>query len=123
MHVRLSKSFTFEAAHFLPSFPEGHKCRRMHGHSFRVDVFVEGDVPEGQHHLIDYGEIKRVIEPLRMQLDHYCLNDIEGLEHPTSEVLAKWLWDRIKPDLPLLSEVRVHETCTSTCAYRGDPPV
>ncbi|TVQ53971.1 MAG: 6-carboxytetrahydropterin synthase QueD [Phycisphaerales bacterium] len=122
MHVRLSKTFTFEAAHFLPSFPEGHKCRRMHGHSFRVDVFVEGDVPEGQYHLIDYGEIKQAIEPLRMQLDHYCLNDIEGLEHPTSEVLAKWLWDRLKPKLPLLSEIRVHETCTSTCSYRGETP-
>ncbi len=119
MHVRLSKTFTFEAAHFLPSFPEGHKCRRMHGHSFRVDVFVEGEIPEGRHYLIDYGEIKQVIEPLRQQLDHYLLNEIEGLENPTSEMIAKWLWERIKPQLSLLSEIRVHETCTSTCSYFG----
>jgi 6-pyruvoyltetrahydropterin/6-carboxytetrahydropterin synthase len=119
MRVRLTKTFTFEAAHFLPSFPEGHKCRRMHGHSFRVDVIVEGDVPAGQHHLIDYGEIEALIEPLRERLDHNLLNDIEGLENPTSEVLAKWLWDRIKPNLPLLVKVDVYETCTSRCEYRG----
>ncbi|HRQ76521.1 MAG TPA: 6-carboxytetrahydropterin synthase QueD [Phycisphaerales bacterium] len=119
MHVRLAKTFEFEAAHFLPSFPEGHKCRRMHGHSFRVDVIVEGVIPRGQHHLIDYGEIKAAIDPLRERLDHYCLNEIEGLEHPTSEVIAKWLWDRLKPALPLLAEIHVHETCTSRCEYRG----
>jgi 6-pyruvoyltetrahydropterin/6-carboxytetrahydropterin synthase len=119
MHVRLVKTIGFEAAHHLPSFPEGHKCRRMHGHSFRVDVIVEGEIPEGQYHLVDYGDIKAVTEPLRQQLDHYCLNDIEGLENPTSEVLAKWLWDRIKPRLMLLAEIRVHETCTSSCEYRG----
>ena len=119
MPFRLSKSFTFEAAHFLPSFPEGHKCRRMHGHSFKVEVIVAGELPEGVYHLIDYGEIAAVTEPLRLQLDHYCLNDIEGLENPTSEMLARWLWDRIHPSLPLLEGIRVHETCTARCEYRG----
>jgi 6-pyruvoyltetrahydropterin/6-carboxytetrahydropterin synthase len=119
MRVRLRKSFTFEAAHWLPSFPEGHKCRRMHGHSFRVDVIVEGEIPEGSYHLVDYGDIKAVTDPLREQLDHYCLNDIEGLDNPTSEMLARWLWDRIHPKLPLLAEIRVHETCTACCEYRG----
>ena len=119
MHVRLVKSFDFEAAHYLPEFPDGHKCRRMHGHSFRVDVVVEGEIPEGRHYLIDYGEIKAVIEPVRLRLDHYLLNEVEGLEHPTSEVLARWIWDRVKPELPLLCEVHVHETCTSRCEYRG----
>ncbi len=119
MHVELVKSFGFEAAHHLPAFPEGHKCRRMHGHSFRVDVHVAGEIPEGQHHLIDYGEIGVIIEPLRGQLDHYCLNEIEGLANPTSEMIAHWLWERMKPDLPLLSQVVVHETCTSRCVYRG----
>lgn len=120
MRVCLTKTFGFEAAHFLPSFPDGHKCRRMHGHSFRVDVLVEGEIPAGQHHLIDYGQMMQIIEPLRLRLDHYCLNEIEGLEHPTSEVLAKWLWDRLRPELPLLAGIVVHETCTSRCEYRGE---
>ncbi len=119
MYVRLSKTFKFEAAHWLPCFPEGHKCRRMHGHSFRFDIIVAGEVPDEQGYLIDFGVIKGVVEPLVDQLDHYCLNDIEGLENPTSEMLAKWLWQRIQPNLPLLDEVRVHETCTSCCEYRG----
>jgi 6-pyruvoyltetrahydropterin/6-carboxytetrahydropterin synthase len=119
MHVRLVKSFTFEAAHFLPEFPDGHKCRRMHGHSFRVDVVVEGDIPPDRHYLIDYGDIKQAIAPVRAQLDHYCLNEIEGLEHPTSEVLAAWIWERLVDALPMLSEIHVHETCTSRCEYRG----
>ena len=119
VQIELIKSFTFEAAHFLPSFPEGHKCRRMHGHSFSVDVHVDGEIPQGEFHLIDYGEMMTVIEPLRTQLDHYCLNEIEGLENPTSEMIAKWIWDRLKPGLPLLSEIVVHETCASRCSYRG----
>lgn len=119
MRVSLAKSFTFEAAHWLPTFPDGHKCRRMHGHSFRVDVVVEGDVDPAKGYLIDYGEIGAAVEPLRKQLDHYVLNEIEGLEIPTSEVLAEWLYRRLKPQLPLLSEVIVHETCTSRCHYRG----
>ena len=119
MHVRLAKTFTFEAAHFLPSFPEGHKCRRMHGHSFRVDVIVAGEIPHGQHYLIDYGEIKAAIDPIHDQIDHRCLNEIKGLENPTSEMIAKWLWEKLRPNLPLLSEIIVYETCTSRCEYRG----
>jgi 6-pyruvoyltetrahydropterin/6-carboxytetrahydropterin synthase len=119
LFVRLSKSFTFEAAHWLPSFPEGHKCRRLHGHSFRVDVIVAGELPDGAHHLVDFGEIKSAISPIRKQLDHYCLNDVEGLENPTSERLAEWIWERLAPELPLLAEIHVHETCTTRCEYRG----
>ncbi|MEM7230472.1 MAG: 6-carboxytetrahydropterin synthase QueD [Planctomycetota bacterium] len=119
MFIRLIKTFSFEAAHFLPSFPEGHKCRRMHGHSFKVDVIVAGEVPDGQHHLIDYGEIKAAIAPIRDRLDHYCLNEIEGLENPTSEMLAKWIWDRLLPALPMLAEVHVYETCESRCEFRA----
>jgi 6-pyruvoyltetrahydropterin/6-carboxytetrahydropterin synthase len=119
MYVRLVKTFTFEAAHFLPSFPDGHKCRRMHGHSFKVDIIVAGQIPVGQHHLLDYGDIKRAIEPIRAKLDHYCLNEIEGLENPTSERIAKWIWDRLRIDLPQLAEVHVHETCESRCEYRA----
>lgn len=119
MHVRLVKSFRFEAAHWLPTFPEGHKCRRMHGHSFRVDVAVEGEVPEGQGYLIDYGAIEAAVEPLRHQLDHRCLNEVRGLENPTSEVLAGWLWDRLAAELPLLAGIIVQETCTARCEYHG----
>jgi len=120
MKVRLSKSFRFEAAHDLPTFPEGHKCRRLHGHSFRFDVVVEGDVPPEQGYLIDYGEIKRVVDPIVRRLDHYYLNEIPGLQNPTAETLAKWIWDQVKPVLPMLVLLIVHETCTSSCEYRGD---
>lgn len=119
MHVRLAKSFDFEAAHWLPSFPEGHKCRRMHGHSFRVEVIVAGDVPAQRGYLIDYGDIKAAVEPLREILDHRLLNEIAGLENPTSEVIAAWVWSKLRPALPLLVEVVVHETCTSRCHYLG----
>ena len=119
MHVRLSKSFGFEAAHWLPCFPDGHKCRRMHGHSFRVDVIVEGELDPSVGYLIDFADIKRATEPLERALDHRCLNEIEGLGNPTSEMVAAWIWARLKPSLPMLSEIVVHETCTSTCHFRG----
>ena len=120
MIVRLSKSFHFEAAHQLPTFPANHKCHRLHGHSFRFDVIVEGPVNPELGYLIDYADIKRAVEPLVQRLDHYFLNEIDGLSNPTSENLARWLWQRIKPTLPLLASVVVHETCTSTCEYRGE---
>lgn len=120
MRVRLSKTFRFEAAHFLPTFPDGHKCRRLHGHSFRFDVVVEGEVDPAKGYLVDYGDIKRIVNPIVHRLDHYYLNEIEGLSNPTAEVISKWLWDRLKPDLPLLAKIKVYETCTSSCAYRGE---
>lgn len=119
MRVRLAKSFTFEAAHFLPTFPEGHKCRRMHGHSFRVEVIVEGEADSSQGYLIDYGQIKALIEPIREMLDHRLLNEIDGLANPTSEMIAAWIWARLERDLSILAEVVVFETCTSRCHYRG----
>src|SRR5579863_2296777 len=119
MFVRLIKQFHFEAAHDLPTFPLDHKCRRLHGHSFRFDVIVEGEVDSKKGYLIDYGDIKLACEPIVRRLDHYYLNDIEGLENPTSENLARWLWQRLKPDLPQLSSIVVHETCTSSCEYGG----
>jgi 6-pyruvoyltetrahydropterin/6-carboxytetrahydropterin synthase len=122
MRIRLAKSFSFEAAHFLPSFPEGHKCRRMHGHSFRVDIVVEGPLDPARGYLVDYGDIKRAVAPLHDELDHRLLNDLPGLANPTSEMLAVWVWDRLHPVLPMLAEVIVHETCTSRCEYRGPSP-
>ena len=120
MKVRLTKTFRFEAAHVLPTFPDGHKCRRLHGHSFRIDVIVEGDVDAQRGYLIDFGDIKHVVDPIVRRLDHYYLNDIAGLENSTSENLSRWLWDQIKPSLPLLAGIVVHETCTSSCEYRGE---
>ncbi len=119
MRVNLIKTFRFEAAHWLPTFPQGHKCRRLHGHSFLVDVVVTGEVAEEQGYLIDYGAIKEAIQPIRDQLDHYLLNEIEGLENPTSEIIAKWIYDRLHPRLPLLSAIRVRETCTCAAEYHG----
>ena len=119
MKIKLSKTFDFEAAHWLPTFPQGHKCRRLHGHSFHVDVVVEGEVDPARGFLVDYGDIKAAIEPVRMQLDHYLLNEIPGLDNPTAEMLTKWIYDRLKPALPLLSCVIVRETCTSSAEYRG----
>ncbi|MFG0275061.1 MAG: 6-carboxytetrahydropterin synthase QueD [Phycisphaerales bacterium] len=117
--MRLAKSFGFEAAHWLPTFPEGHKCRRMHGHSFRVEIVVDGVVDPAKGYLVDYGDIKRAIKPIEERLDHRVLNEIEGLENPTSEMLAHWIWERLEPVLPDLAEVIVHETCTSRCEYAG----
>lgn len=115
----LFKSFTLEAAHRLPKVPSGHKCSRVHGHSFRVELHVSGPIDPDFGWVIDFSEIKRAFAPLYDQLDHHYLNDVPGLENPTSEVLSVWIWDRLKPELPLLSEVVVHETCTSGCRYRG----
>src|SRR5207302_7324610 len=96
MLVRLTKTFHFEAAHDLPTSPPDHKCRRLHGHSFRFDVIVEGEVDPARGYLIDYGDIKRAAEPLVKRLDHYYLNEIEGLGNPTSENLARWIWDHLQ---------------------------
>ena len=119
MRVLLTKTFCFEAAHDLPTFPLDHKCRRLHGHSFRFDVIVAGEVDPAKGYLIDYGDIKSAADPLLKRLDHYYLNEVEDLANPTSENIAKWIWDRLKLSLPQLAAVIVHETCTSACEYRG----
>jgi 6-pyruvoyltetrahydropterin/6-carboxytetrahydropterin synthase len=114
------REFTFEAAHRLPNVPEGHKCARLHGHSYLAAVHVSGPVGEDTGWVQDFGDIKAAFKPLDEQLDHHYLNEVPGLENPTSEVLAKWIWDRLITDLPNLTEVRVRETCTSGCIYRGE---
>lgn len=121
MRVELRKDYTFEAAHRLPHVPPDHKCYRMHGHSFRVEVCVAGEVDEQLGWLQDYGEITAVVEPLiKKELDHRPLNEVPGLENPTSEMLCRWLWRRLAPLLPKLAEITVHETCAARCTYRGD---
>jgi len=116
----LFKSFTFEAAHRLPHVPEGHKCSRLHGHSFEVIIYVSGPVDPKMGWVIDFGDIKSAFKPIYDRLDHYYLNDIPGLENPTSENLAKWIWQELKPTLPLLSQIDIKETCNSGCRYLGD---
>ena len=113
------KTFRIEAAHRLPHLPPEHKCRRLHGHSFRIDVHVRGPVQEPQGWVQDFAEISRAFAPLYERLDHHFLNEIEGLENPTSENLARWIWARLKPPLPGLAKIVVHETCTAGCIYRG----
>ena len=118
--MEVFKEFGFEAAHRLPHVPEGHKCARLHGHSYRVEVRVRGDVGIDTGWVMDFADIEAAAEPVRAELDHYYLNDVPGLENPTSEVLARWIWDRLLTALPGLSEVVVRETCTAGCVYRGD---
>lgn len=117
--MEIFKEFTFEAAHRLPNTPEGHKCARLHGHSFRVGLFIEGPLDPHRGWVLDFAEVKAVFKPLLDQLDHFYLNDIEGLENPTSENIARWIWKRLKPELPGLSRVELRETCTAGCVYRG----
>jgi 6-pyruvoyltetrahydropterin/6-carboxytetrahydropterin synthase len=114
------KIFTIEAAHHLPNVPEGHKCRRLHGHSFRIEVHVSGPVDEQAGWVLDFADVSTAFKPLFAQLDHHYLNEVEGLENPTSENLAKWIWQRLKSDLPGLCKVVVQETCTAGCSYTGD---
>lgn len=120
MNMELFKEFTFEAAHRLPNLPPEHKCSRLHGHSYKVRVDVSGPLQEDPGWVIDFGDIKSAWKQLEDSLDHRYLNEIPGLENPTSEVLAIWIWTRLQGVLAgLLSAVTVQETCTSGCTYRG----
>ena len=117
--VRLVRDFAFEAAHRLPKVAPGHKCGRLHGHSFRIQLVCEGEVNAETGWLVDFAEIKRAFAPFLEQLDHRYLNEIEGLENPTTENIARWIWTRVKLKLPSLAQVNVAETCTARCEYRG----
>ena len=112
--------FQIEAAHWLPNVPEGHKCARLHGHSFRIEIRVGGEPGDTTGWVMDFADLRAAFQPLYDQLDHHCLNDIDGLENPTSENLARWIWQRLQPDLPALNQVIVQETCNAGCIYRGD---
>jgi 6-pyruvoyltetrahydropterin/6-carboxytetrahydropterin synthase len=113
------KVFTLEAAHRLPHVPAGHKCARLHGHSFRVEVHVRGEPGPETGWVMDFADIKTAFAPVFDRLDHRCLNDVPGLENPTSEVLARWIWLELAPALPGLVRIVVHETCTSGAIYSG----
>lgn len=118
--MEIFKEFSFEAAHRLPNVPEGHKCARLHGHSFQVRITVQGPVGDDTGWVMDFADVGAAFKPIRKQLDHYYLNEIQGLENPTSENIARWIWERLQPALPCLHSVEIRETCTSGCVYRGD---
>ena len=117
--MEIYKAFTIEAAHRLPNLSESHKCYRLHGHSFKIEVHVKGEVDQNTGWIMDFADISAAFKPLFERLDHHYLNEIEGLENPTSENLARWIWRQLKPALPLLSSVVVQETCTAGCIYEG----
>jgi 6-pyruvoyltetrahydropterin/6-carboxytetrahydropterin synthase len=119
MNVELRKSFQFEAAHLLPKLPPDHKCRRLHGHSFKVEIAIAGPCDPELGWLMDYADMNEAFRPIWEQLDHRYLNEIPGLQNPTSEAIAGWIWARLKPRLAGLIEVDVAETCTARCCYRG----
>jgi 6-pyruvoyltetrahydropterin/6-carboxytetrahydropterin synthase len=112
--------FQIEAAHRLPNVPVGHKCARMHGHSFHIEIHISGPVGADSGWVMDFADLKRAFQPLFDQLDHHRMTDLDELENPTSENLARWIWNRLKTSLPTLSKVVVQETCNAGCIYRGD---
>jgi 6-pyruvoyltetrahydropterin/6-carboxytetrahydropterin synthase len=120
MKVELTKEFGFESAHRLPHAPDDHKCRRLHGHSFRCEVVVAGEVDPARGWFIDYAAITDAFEPLRLALDHHYLNEIDGLENATSENLCRWIWERLVGRVPGLHRVTIRETCTARCDYFGE---
>ncbi len=117
--MKIFKSFTFDSAHFLPNVPDDHKCKQMHGHTYHLTVYAEGELIEDLNWVIDFTDLKKVVDPIIKSIDHKMLNDIEGLENPTCEAIAVWLWNRIKPNLPILTQIQLNETPTSGVIYEG----
>lgn len=118
--TRITKSFTFDAAHWLPEVPEDHKCRRLHGHTYEVIVGLEGAIDPRLGWVVDYGEVSRVVDPVVRELDHRCLNELDGLSNPTAELLAAWLYARLQPGLPQLADVTVRETPRTAAVFRPE---
>lgn len=118
--MEIFKEFILEAAHRLPNVPAGHKCGRLHGHSFRVELRLRGPIDRRTGWLVDFADVKAAFQQTYEQLDHNYLNEIEGLANPTSENLARWIWREVQPKLPQLSAVIVRETCTSGSIYQGE---
>jgi 6-pyruvoyltetrahydropterin/6-carboxytetrahydropterin synthase len=116
----LYKEFTFDSAHFLPNVPDGHKCKNIHGHTYRLRVWLQGKPDPHFGWIIDFAELKKIIKPVVTQLDHKLMNDIPGLENPTCELIAVWIWDRLKPALPAMHRIELHETPTSGVIYEGE---
>ncbi|MDM8568618.1 6-carboxytetrahydropterin synthase QueD [Thiotrichales bacterium HSG1] len=119
MDMEIFKKFSVEAAHKLPNVPSDHKCGRLHGHSFQITIHVCDQLEIDKGWVMDFADIKDIFKPIYDQLDHHYLNEIAGLENPTSENLAIWIWQRLKPKLPTLCQITIQETCTNGCIYKG----
>jgi 6-pyruvoyltetrahydropterin/6-carboxytetrahydropterin synthase len=113
----ITKTFSFDSAHWLPNVPEGHKCKNLHGHTYSVTISVSGELGQESGWVVDFGDIKSAFKPIMKSLDHKCLNDIEGLENPTAEVMAQWIFEKLADSLPALSAVTVRETPTTSAIY------
>ncbi|NQV82899.1 MAG: 6-carboxytetrahydropterin synthase QueD [Rhodospirillales bacterium] len=118
--MEIIQEFTFKSAHRLPKVPDNHKCHRLHGHSFRVALTITGGLDEDMGWVMDFADVEQAFQPFLSQLDHNYLNDVPGLENPTSEIIVRWIWRNLKPLLPGLSRVKLWETCESQCVYRGE---
>jgi len=118
--MQLFKKFTFDSAHFLPNVPDGHKCKAVHGHTYQLTIFLDGDLDEHLGWLMDFAEIKKIVNQIVDLVDHKLVNEIEGLENPTCEIFAIWFWDQIKPHIPILKSVHLYENQTSGVIYEGD---
>ncbi len=117
--MKIFKHFDFDSAHYLPNVPDGHKCKGVHGHTYRMTIFFEGDLDEELGWVLDFADIKKTVNPIIKIIDHKLLNDIEGLENPTCELIAVWLWNKIMPEIPFLSRIELYETLTSGVVYEG----
>lgn len=118
--MEIFKEFSFDSAHFLPNVPEDHKCKRMHGHTYRVRICIKGPLDDHLGWVEDFGTVKEVWKPVEKLLDHYTLNNIKGLENPTAEWIAIWIWRKLKPELPKINRIEVYETPSSGVIYRGE---
>lgn len=118
--VNICKQFTFDAAHYLPAVGDEHPCRKLHGHTYTVEVELRGAVDSDLGWLVDYRDIKKIVKPLIKQLDHCCLNDVAGLNFTTAEDIAVWFWERVKPDLEQLHRITIKETQSSRCDFYGE---
>lgn len=118
--MQIFKEFSFDAAHFLPHVPDTHKCKRVHGHTYRIRLYVEGPLDPVLGWVMDFADLKMAWKKMEDQLDHRLLNDLEGLENPTAENIAKWAWEKLKPELPLLSKIELYETPSSAVVYEGE---
>ena len=118
--MEIYKEFSFDSAHYLPNVPEWHKCRNMHGHTYKLKVYIKGKPDPQFGWIMDFKELKDKVGPVIDQLDHQLINEVKGLENPTAENITIWIWQQIKPLLPQLSKIELHETPTTGVIYAGE---